>query len=130
MRNKFIELNFNKMSAENLNWSDSIYYLGKKYIKLFDIEIDYYCSLLPKDIAGQCDYQARKITLNEIRSFYALLTLIHELGHFASYLKNKNIEKGIKREKRELLAYLHGWKIITQEKVNIHKKDWKWFHNL
>ena len=84
---------------------------------------------LPKDIVGRCDYKNATIQINDPIAKSALVTVAHELGHYKSYLRNKDIEEDYPKEHREKLAYLYGWGILSKYAKNvISKSDWRWFH--
>ena len=84
---------------------------------------------LPNNIVGRCDYKTATIQINDPIARSALVTVAHELGHYTSYLRNKDIEKDYPKEHREKLAYLYGWGILSKYAKNvISKSDWRWFH--
>ena len=64
----------------------------------------------------------------------ALFTILHEAGHYVSYLRyfrKFNINQdNFPKEKRELFAYLYGWYVIRQNNIEISKEEWKDFHEV
>ena len=84
---------------------------------------------LPSDVVGRCDYKEATIQINDPVAKSALVTVAHELGHYISYLRNKDIEEDYPRDHREKLAYLYGWGILSKYANNvISKSEWWDFH--
>jgi hypothetical protein len=103
--------------------SNFVKYIGIK-------EVDLFCFDLPSDISGRIDYKNRKIMINESTSFYALMTLSHEVGHWLShiffYYRPSN------RRQRESWAESFGWLILFLFTLKCEKKisydTWKKYH--
>ena len=86
---------------------------------LFDLSLSY-------PVSGQCNYVDSKIMINEPKAKSALITIAHEMGHYFSYLRNLN--KDYNKDKREQLAYLYGWGILSYINSPISKEDWRGYH--
>ena len=103
---------------------DSRIELMKEYIEQNGFQL--YC-FNEKDIhyGGRIDYDEKWICLNEPYLDGAVKTLLHEVGHLKSFLKNNNIEKETTREFREDVAYKHGWALRKKFNVEVSKEEWK-----
>ena len=101
-----------------------------------NLKIKHY-SKLPKGIAGRCSYKQNWIKIaapDVMTAREALITLAHEGGHYWSYIRSKtekDFEEYNNLDRRELLAYLYGWALITLigAKSVISKEEWRDYHN-
>lgn len=100
-------------------------YLQRRGVKII---IDH---KLENDLAGQCDYKHKLIRINEPRAKEALMTLVHEGGHWLSYLQYGKTINGYTCAKRvkEHFAYLFGLELICKLNLPITFKEWRGFHN-
>jgi hypothetical protein len=63
--------------------------------------------------AGQIDYQARTIRINEPNAELALIAIAHEAGHYLHYLLDPDLESNFDIAERENIAFNNGWQILV-----------------
>lgn len=74
---------------------------------------------------GRIDYQEKRIDICTGSSKTALLTLIHESGHWLAYIRSKeDLEKRCTKKEREIKAYLYGWALIKHLNLVVKKNEW------
>lgn len=98
-----------------------------EYLSINDCTVVQFSDNLPDDVVGRCYYKDSRIELNCISAKEALFTLLHEAGHWYSYMKYfkklKQTQPNI--DLRETYAYLYGWGIAKILKIEITKNEWK-----
>lgn len=83
---------------------------------------------------GECVYNEKLIKILSTDPDTMLLLLLHEAGHWISYLRlSSSLPALLKLPQpyREILAYKCGWVLIRQ--LNLHtvsKEKWRKFHEL
>lgn len=98
----------------------------KEFLKSKGCDVEEFADL-PEDVVGRIYYTESLIRLDCSSAKEALFTLLHEGGHWLSYLRyyvQQNIKQP-KPEKRETYAYLYGWYIIKLLNLDITKEIWK-----
>ena len=98
--------------------------LMKKYVEENGFQL--YC-FNEKQIhyGGRIDYDEKWICINEPLLEGAVKTLLHEVGHLKSYLKNNNNERETTKEFREEVANKHGWVLREKFGIDITKEEWR-----
>jgi hypothetical protein len=106
---------------------DYLQYIYRVYnlLTISGCSVDLFATKLDNRKQGECDYSKQKIKINCPKSKDALYTLVHESGHWFSYLYNKKIEDVYTPSQRERLAFIFGWKLIKILEIPIDITSWK-----
>ncbi len=98
----------------------------KELCEISRLRYELFAIWLPSGILGRCDYQSNIIFINSPKIHEAIMTMAHEMGHYASFLNNMDMD--FDEDKRETLAYLYGWGILRYVGADVNKEEWKKFH--
>lgn len=83
---------------------------------------------LERNFAGACIYNEQVIKIGKMPIEEALLTLLHEGGHFLSHLRKNHFGLQGSSFEREFWAFQFGWLLIKWLQLDIGRNTWKQFH--
>lgn len=106
--------------------SDKIYRI-KEHLEELGCIVNLFAHDLDDGVAGRCVYDLSKIDINCPDANEALITILHEGGHWISYLRYYKTFKMRQpdRRARENYAYLYGWYLNKKLSIGITKEEWK-----
>jgi hypothetical protein len=95
------------------------------YLRKIGIKTEFHP--LGKGLAGRIFYQQHKIVIDPNMSAEQIsATLLHEAGHWLSYVNHAWDNPTEKQRERWAIEY--GWRINMGLKLGITKKRWRYWH--
>lgn len=123
-------------------YSPGLLVLGQAFVRLVDLatRLGYTVSTGPTpnpDAMGHVCYRQRRIWLDTVHLWEALVTLCHELGHaLAAERMGRGTQSAATPEELEVFAtgerraYLYGWALVVGLGLQeiVRREDWRSFH--
>jgi len=111
-----------------MTFPDKIDKLKLWLINTYDVRVEIDTSI---EVSGRVHYSKKLILVNEPLAKDALLTILHEAGHYHSYILFNDMSPAPYRVVREALAMQYGYKIASalHIKHSTFDDEWEELHN-